>query len=82
MEYAQVDKSKKIISQDNQKPVAGCDEEMVEDKVTSECIQIDYRVARCLIFSIIFGGMIDVLANKSITMHGCTSWPWSVSVIM
>ena len=34
MEYAQVDKSKKKMSRDNQKPVAGCDEEMVEDKVT------------------------------------------------
>lgn len=34
VEYAQVDKSKKKMSRDNQKPVAGCDEEMVEDKVT------------------------------------------------
>ena len=34
VEYARVDKSKKKMSQDNQKPTAGNDEAMVEDKVT------------------------------------------------
>ena len=33
-----------------------------------------------LILNIIFGGMINVLANKSIMIHGFTSWSVSVMI--
>ena len=45
MEYAKVDKNKKKISQDNQKPIAQNDEAVVENKVTKVSVKMFIKSA-------------------------------------